>query len=170
MLKDKDLSVKYTERVRNHVRWWGVKFLSKDFKSITWRHDTMWWLNVKCNGIGWSKLNTLVNGVSFVGYQVNFASLNNCMFYRGLATSLCELCNAAIKQWVFIKDWIYALPLLHFLRGDTQPFAKPKYEKDIRYDKWKWWGLEGISVRKFIPKMPQRFDIYSYCMIKRVVV
>ena len=69
-----------------------------------------------------------------------------------------------------MKDWLYALPLLHFLRGDSEPSGTPKYEKNIRYDEWKWWGLEDITVREFLPRMSYRFDVYSYFMKEPIVV
>ena len=41
-----------------------------------------------------------------------------------------------------LAEWLFALPLLHFLNGDIKPFHNPGKtdEKSLR-----WWGLEGIK-------------------------
>ena len=55
------------------------------------------------------------------------------------------------KQSLFHK-FLPALPLLHFLRGESKPFEDEIYEKPIEISSWKWWGLGEllcIDIRRY---------------------
>ena len=47
------------------------------------------------------------------------------------------------------REWLPALPLLHFLRGESKPFEDLICEKSIDISKWKWWGLQGLPCKDF---------------------
>lgn len=43
--------------------------------------------------------------------------------------------------------WLLAVPLLHFLRGDSKPFEKPGV--DGSHSRLEWVGAQGLRVREF---------------------
>ena len=59
----------------------------------------------------------------------------------------------------FIKSWLHALPLYHFLRGDCKPFVDI-VPKTIEYGNWKWWGLSNINVRDIRRYIGKRFELH----------
>ncbi|XP_020630843.1 E3 ubiquitin-protein ligase rnf213-alpha-like isoform X2 [Orbicella faveolata] len=68
------------------------------------------------------------------------------------ASAIESLCNQLMKDaWTSNPEWILAVPLLHFLRGDSKPFEEP----DIQGcpETLAWWGAQRLNIRKF-----QRFD------------
>ena len=43
--------------------------------------------------------------------------------------------------------WLFAVPLLHFLRGDSMPFEEPGIEG--LYHKLDWVGAKGLKIKEF---------------------
>ena len=43
--------------------------------------------------------------------------------------------------------WLFAVPLLHFLRGDSMPFEEPGIEG--LYHKLDWVGAQGLKLKEF---------------------
>ena len=59
-----------------------------------------------------------------------------------------ELCNEIMANtWRADGEWLFAIPLLHFLRGDSNPFEEP----DIvgSYTKLEWIGAQKLKIREF---------------------
>jgi hypothetical protein len=54
-------------------------------------------------------------------------------------------------------DWLSALPLLHFLRQDSEPFGPVDCENTIDVTKLKWWGLQELPYRDIRKRLTQRF-------------
>ena len=59
-----------------------------------------------------------------------------------------ELCNGVIAN-PFRADWewLFAIPLLHFLRADSRPFEEPDIAGS--YNKLEWIGAEKLEIRVF---------------------
>ena len=59
--------------------------------------------------------------------------------------------NFATKSWQIsgeqMGEWLFAIPLLHFLRGDSNPFEEP----DIvgSYTKLEWIGAQKLRIKEF---------------------
>ena len=45
------------------------------------------------------------------------------------------------------ETWLFAMPLLHFLRGDSQPFEQPGIEGS--YHKPEWYGAQKLKLKEF---------------------
>ena len=43
--------------------------------------------------------------------------------------------------------WLFAVPLLHFLRGDSMPFEEPGIE-GLNH-KLDWVGAQGLKIKEF---------------------
>ncbi|CAB4005504.1 Hypothetical predicted protein, partial [Paramuricea clavata] len=48
---------------------------------------------------------------------------------------------------LFVRHWLSALPLLHFLRRETKPFDDMTCEKPINFSNSKWWGLGELPCK-----------------------
>ena len=42
-------------------------------------------------------------------------------------------------------SWLYCIPLLHFLWGESKPFQQPTPSGDHRNDKW--WGIQRLEAK-----------------------
>ncbi|XP_044165763.1 E3 ubiquitin-protein ligase rnf213-alpha-like [Acropora millepora] len=59
--------------------------------------------------------------------------------------SLC--CRITKNARTVDYEWLLAVPLLHFLRGDSKPFEEP--EMGGQQVNSAWWGTENLSLEKF---------------------
>ena len=68
---------------------------------------------------------------------------------RPAAEGIEELCNQIMAEyWKSEADaWLFAVPLLHFLRGDSMPFEEPGIEGS--YHRLDWVGAQGLDIEKF---------------------
>ena len=68
---------------------------------------------------------------------------------RSAAKGIEELCNQIMAQprKSEADTWLFAVPLLHFLRGDSMPFEEPGIEGS--YHKLDWVGAQGLEIKKF---------------------
>ncbi|XP_041350665.1 uncharacterized protein LOC121369681 [Gigantopelta aegis] len=56
--------------------------------------------------------------------------------------------------------WLYILPLLHFLRGDSEPFQTSSSDAHRTEE---WWGLTGVEkAEKNIKEYTEGFSYYEY--------
>ncbi|XP_046861644.1 E3 ubiquitin-protein ligase rnf213-alpha-like [Xenia sp. Carnegie-2017] len=44
-----------------------------------------------------------------------------------------------------LLDWLNALPLLHFLRKECEPFKEVLYTSTPDFEQSRWWGLQGLD-------------------------
>lgn len=60
-----------------------------------------------------------------------------------------ELCNEIMTEpWRSDSEaWLFAVPLLHFLRGDSRPFEDPNIEGS--YKKLEWFGAQKLKIKEF---------------------
>ena len=59
-----------------------------------------------------------------------------------------DLCNKVMaNHWEANGEWLFAIPLLHFLRGDSRPFEEPSIEGD--YHKPDWIGAQKLRIKDF---------------------
>ena len=59
-----------------------------------------------------------------------------------------ELCNEVMANpWKADGEWIFAIPLLHFLRGDSRPFEEPDIAGS--YNKPEWIGAQKLRIKEF---------------------
>ncbi|XP_022806308.1 E3 ubiquitin-protein ligase rnf213-alpha-like [Stylophora pistillata] len=60
-----------------------------------------------------------------------------------------ELCNEIMTPaWEPVKeDWLLAVPLLHFLRGDSKPCEEPDVEGS--YHRPEWFGAQNLKIKEF---------------------
>ncbi|XP_046860850.1 E3 ubiquitin-protein ligase rnf213-alpha-like [Xenia sp. Carnegie-2017] len=47
-----------------------------------------------------------------------------------------------------LLHWLKALPLLHFLRGECEPFQEVPFTSTADINKSTWWGLQGFDFRQ----------------------
>ena len=45
------------------------------------------------------------------------------------------------------EHWLFAMPLLHFLRGDSKPFEEPDVEGP--YHRPEWFGAKKLKIKEF---------------------
>lgn len=69
-------------------------------------------------------------------------------FFRHLADVICHLIVRSDVDLNYRPDpsWLCCVPLLHFLRGDSIPFAECRSSVDFKNDTW--WGISGFLRRK----------------------
>ena len=60
-----------------------------------------------------------------------------------------ELCNEIIMAdyWRADVEWLFAVPLLHFLRGDSKPFEDPGIKGS--YNTLEWIGAQKLKIKEF---------------------
>jgi len=64
------------------------------------------------------------------------------------ASAIESLCNKLMQQaWTSNPEWLLAVPLLHFLRGDSKPFEEPKFGGSP--ESLAWWGAQKLDIREF---------------------
>ncbi len=69
-------------------------------------------------------------------------------FIRFAAGAIESLCNQLMKQaWKSNPEWLLAVPLLHFLRGDSKPFEEPDIGELPQ--NLAWWGAQNLSISEF---------------------
>ena len=75
-------------------------------------------------------------------------------FNRVAANSVRHVIEIAIKSK--LAEWLFSLPLFHFLNGDIKPFHNPERADETSS---RWWGLEGIKneIGIFLKQTPLRF-------------
>lgn len=56
-----------------------------------------------------------------------------------------DLCNEVIAK--ANGEWLFAIPLLHFLRGDSRPFEEPSIEGS--YHRPDWIGAQKLMIKDF---------------------
>ncbi|XP_019643740.1 PREDICTED: E3 ubiquitin-protein ligase rnf213-alpha-like [Branchiostoma belcheri] len=67
-------------------------------------------------------------------------------YIRELPTAIQSLINGALLQANPTPKWLLAIPIYHFLRGDSQPFEQRT--EDARVGSAAWFGLGGINFDK----------------------
>ena len=76
--------------------------------------------------------------------------LHNVTFYfiRYAADAIENLCNLVIRHpWRSDPEWLLAVPLLHFLRGESKPFEEP--DMGGWPETMAWWGAEKLKIAEF---------------------
>ena len=68
---------------------------------------------------------------------------------RRAAKGIEELCNQIMAEYWKSEayTWLFAVPLLHFLRGDSKPFEEPVIEGSCH--KLDWFGAQGLNIKEF---------------------
>lgn len=93
-----------------------------------------------------------------------------------LANAVHVLCsNAVLKcdNGICVAELLIALPMLHFLRGDSRPFENPEPFHWHNRDSRTWWGLGGIDLLvKKANVLRKQFDARysSYCCLNKCLV
>ena len=69
--------------------------------------------------------------------------------FRYAADGIEKLCNEVmVRSWKPIEEgWLFAMPLLHFLRGDSKPFEEPDVEGSC--DRPEWFGAQNLKIKEF---------------------
>ena len=62
-------------------------------------------------------------------------------WHRKTSEAVLRLCQMACSSGSFASEWLLALPLLHFLRGDSAPFQAPAV---MPLNTPRWWGLANL--------------------------
>ena len=64
------------------------------------------------------------------------------------AEGIVELCNEIMADhWRAAREWLFAVPLLHFLRGDSKPFQEPDIAGS--YKNLEWIGAQRLRIKEF---------------------
>ena len=60
-----------------------------------------------------------------------------------------------------LAEWLYALPLLHFLNSDIMPFQIPAGADEMSL---RWWGLEELKneIDTFLKQTPLRLVFIGF--------
>ena len=65
-----------------------------------------------------------------------------------------ELCNKVMADdRRAAREWLFAVPLLHFLRGDSKPFQEPDIAGS--YKDLEWIGAQRLRIKEFRKLDPQ---------------
>ena len=69
--------------------------------------------------------------------------------FRFAADEIEKLCNEVMAHpWKLVEEhWLFAMPLLHFLRGDSNPFEEPDIEG--YYHRPEWFGAQNLKIKEF---------------------
>jgi len=72
-----------------------------------------------------------------------------------------DLCNETMADpWTADGEWLFAVPLLHFLRGDSKPFEEPHMAGS--YNKPEWIGAQKLRIKEFQRSEKQNlWDVFS---------
>lgn len=85
--------------------------------------------------------------MSFNLYLTHFLSSLLC-FISSAAGAIESLCNQLMKDdCTFNLEWILAVPILHFLRGESKPFEEPDIQGWPKTPDW--WGAHELEIGKF---------------------
>ena len=85
------------------------------------------------------------------------------MIFRNLGEAIQAICRHVAKEYRDLHDWLFAVPLVHLLTRNSQPFSnsvllmeKPK-ERDET-----WWGAEGFDTKSVRERTfeEQRYSCY----------
>ncbi|KAL9988396.1 hypothetical protein ACROYT_G002834 [Oculina patagonica] len=69
-------------------------------------------------------------------------------FRESAASGIESLCNQLMKDaWAPNPEWLLAVPLLHFLRGDSKPFEEPDIGGSPKT--LVWWGAQKLNITEF---------------------
>lgn len=69
-------------------------------------------------------------------------------FIRSAVSAIESLCNQCMKDtWTSNPEWLLAIPLLHFLRGDSKPFEEPDTGGSPKT--LVWWGAQKLNITEF---------------------
>ena len=88
-----------------------------------------------------------------ISYIVSFSFVHFVLsqiicFIRFSVGEIIHLCNQLMKQaWTSNPEWLLAIPMLHFLRGDSKPFEEPDIGGSHR--NLAWWGAERLDIEEF---------------------
>ena len=78
--------------------------------------------------------------------------------YLCIFSSIVEvIVNYYREQKTLVVDLLHALPLLHFLRRESSPYADVICTKSIKINNWKWWGLERLPYKELRMHITERF-------------
>lgn len=68
--------------------------------------------------------------------------------YSRAAEGIEKLCNETMTNyWKAGVEWLFAIPLLHFLRRDSTPFEEPGIAGS--YHKLEWIGAQNLKIKEF---------------------
>ena len=69
-------------------------------------------------------------------------------FFRKLGEAIQAICRHVVKNHRDIHDWLFAVPLVHFLTQVSQPFNSSVLltEKPENKDET-WWGASGFDTK-----------------------
>ena len=65
-----------------------------------------------------------------------------------------------VHAWKPVEEhWLFAMPLLHFLRGDSKPFEEPCVEGS--YQEPEWFGAQKLNVKEFQRSATEMYFVTS---------
>lgn len=68
--------------------------------------------------------------------------------YSRAAEGIEKLCNETMTNYQKADgEWLFAIPLWHFLRGDSKPFEEPGIAGS--YYTLKWIGAQNLKIKQF---------------------
>lgn len=120
------------------ISWVSPKYLSMK-KNVT--HNRQW-------------IATLLKLLSLFVPFIFYSSFNKIIlqFY----------CEQSVKESLVVSC-VFALPMLHFLRGESKPFEDVNCDKPVDVRNWKWWGLDDLPYRKIRGNVTKRFVSLYLC-------
>ena len=77
------------------------------------------------------------------GFLIQFFSY---FLSRFAAKGIENLCNQLMTKTSSLQ-WLFAIPLLHFLRGDSKPFEEPSTLGSPK--RLEWWGAQNLQITNF---------------------
>ena len=65
-----------------------------------------------------------------------------------------------VHAWKPVEEhWLFAMPLLHFLRGDSKPFEEPCVEGS--YHEPEWFGAQKLNIKEFQRSATEMYFVTS---------
>lgn len=75
---------------------------------------------------------------------------------------MAEYYEEQLLSWTSLVEWLHALPLLHFLRGESKPFEDMICLKPVDCRSYKWWGLEKLPCKEIRKHICERFVLFMH--------
>ena len=69
-----------------------------------------------------------------------------------------------------VVNFIPALPVLHFLQGESKPFKDLACEKTVNVGNLKWWGLDEFRLSEIRKNIKDRFVTLFLCFLHYFII
>ena len=89
-----------------------------------------------------------MNDVLYLFFHVCKQTSVRLCYARKLGEAIQAICRHAAKEYYSLHEWLFAVPLVHFLTQASDPFSSDVLlmEEPKRNDET-WWGATGFETK-----------------------